>query len=310
MPDYTKFNHHASITNSTICENVEFDIGEWLKWSFLQIGAFNNINRNVSGVYGGDLSRLKPVKDPNYSDGKVWQAFRGDWVWESGVPSVISQPVRPSGVWINDSFLATGFYVDYPRGRIVFDNAIAISSKVQTDYAYRLIHVTNSYSPWFKEIQYDSLRADNQQFSQFASGAWAILSQNRIQLPAIIVETPGELSFRGMQLGGGQWQDITVFFHIFSENPTDNKKLLNIITDQNDKTIYLLDRLTIYNNNKLPLNYRGSIASGAMTYEQLISNYMGKKCYIRKMSSPYLYNLPPLYKSIASCVLEVERAEL
>ena len=150
-------------------------------WGFLDKGAFYNISIPESGIYGGDKHKLRPVKDPNYSDGQVWEGYRSNWAWETGV-SIDTEPTRISGIFVdNNTFRATGnveqpYYINYPDGRIVFDSAISTNSTVHLSYAHKWVNVIPAEGvPWFREIQQGSMRSDNATFLQFGSGDWAHL---------------------------------------------------------------------------------------------------------------------------------------
>ena len=100
-------------------------------WGFLDAGQFYNIHIPQSGIYGGDRHKLRVASTPNYASGKVWEGYRQNWVWESGIDGTTEQPTTISGVFVDDTFYATGnttkpFYVDYPNGRVVFDNALPL----------------------------------------------------------------------------------------------------------------------------------------------------------------------------------------
>ena len=97
------FNTQDATLSNMLLENMI----TFYDWGFLDKGAFYNIDIPESGLYGGDKHKLRPVEDPNYNDGQVWEAYRSNWVWETGV-SIDTEPTRISGVFINSAFRATG----------------------------------------------------------------------------------------------------------------------------------------------------------------------------------------------------------
>jgi hypothetical protein len=113
MPSYTRLKGVTDVSQSTLCDQLESNIIEFFNWGMLCIGGFNNVQIGAaSGAYGGDMSRLRPVSDPNYINGQVWEGFRQDWVWQSGIEYVV-QPIPVSGVYINSVFYplnTTGVY--------------------------------------------------------------------------------------------------------------------------------------------------------------------------------------------------------
>ena len=61
----------TEIGNYTYSEQLEKNLVEYLNWGLLNIGSFWNVEIGQSGHYGGDLSRLRPVQDPRYANGKI-----------------------------------------------------------------------------------------------------------------------------------------------------------------------------------------------------------------------------------------------
>jgi len=201
----------ATLSNTLLENFITF-----YDWGFTDLGAFYSIEIPQSGIYGGDRHKLRAVKDPNYTDGQVWEAYRSNWVWETGVLNP-EQPIRISGIFVGGTFRATGnieapYYIDYPDGRVVFDTAISTSAEVKLEYSHKWVDVIPAEGvPWFREIQRGSFRSDNPTFVQFGSGDWAQLGQTRVQLPTVAVEVIPAKSLMGRELGGGA---VVQFRHI------------------------------------------------------------------------------------------------
>ena len=135
---HTTLNNLDNCQDSTISNILEENFILFYDWGFVDRGGFFNIKIPQSGIYGGDRHVLRSVDTPNYTDGKVWEGYRENWVWESGVDGVAEQPISISGVFVEDQFYATGnvtkpFYVDYRNGRVVFDSAIATTSNAPSE---------------------------------------------------------------------------------------------------------------------------------------------------------------------------------
>lgn len=319
---YLKFKGIDHIGDSLLNEQLRDNIVEYFKWGMLCIGGFTNVYRPTSGAYGGDFSRLKAVKTPNYTNGRVWEAIRQDWVWESGV-DYDYQPIAVSGVYVNNVFRPSsgvGTYahtIDYINGQVVFTNAIPTNSTVEVEYSFRSYYINHSSVPWFKQLFFNSYRPDNAQFSQFGSGVFETLAQNRVQLPAIIIEVVPEREMRPLQImsgpnGGGQIVAQDVMFHIFSESPTDRDKAIDIITYQKDATLALFDKNAIINDNAYPLDYNGSLVSGAITYPEMVKfpsdggQYFWTKMFISKMRTIPTQTTPPLYSGKVKGTFEID----
>lgn len=272
MPDNTRLKGVSHVGDVLLSEQLEANLVSWFNWGFLGIGGFFNVTIPTSGAYGGNQHQLRPASDTNLEDGQVWQAFRRDWVWETGVEYAY-QPIRVSGVYVDGIFYSTsttGVYahhVDYPNGRVVFDEAIDTESTVTCEYSYRYVHFTSADVPWWRQIQTESFRVDDSHFSQLGSGVWSLLSQNRVQLPAVVVETVPRTTRRPKELGGGGAivrQDV--LFHVISETPHERNHLHDIVTYQWGKRIILFDKNLFNDADAFPLDGNGTPVSGASMY--------------------------------------------
>ena len=284
-------------------------------WGFLDRGSFYNINIPQSGIYGGNRNKLRVADDPNYNDGQVWEAYRKNWVWETGISATTQQPVRISGVFVDNSFYATGnitkpFYIDYSNGRIVFDTALSTSSNVQLEYSHKWVEVIPAEGvSFFREIQQGSFR-NEEGFQVSNSGGWAQIGDTRVQLPAIAIEINPPKSLQGYQLGGGQLVNNDIVFYVISENHWECLNLMDSIVYQNDRTIHLFDTTQAAISGSLPFNYRNELNTSALPsglYPNLVDNFFYRKCYIYNSKANEVSQLSPdLYIGTARCTTEVK----
>lgn len=255
-------------------EIIRDNLIDFFDWGLTDNGGYFNINIPKSGAYGGDYHRLRPVIDTRYTNGQVWEGFRKNWVWESGL-STATAPIRVSGVNVNGAFkpssgVAYPHHVDYPLGRIVFDTAIPNSSVVTAEYSTKFAQVFNLNDvPGLRQVQYGSFKIDDGTFFS-TSGNWTLPSQNRVQMPAVGIAIGGVESYRPLQIGGGQWKINTVFAYIFSEDESIGLRLADYISQQKEKVINLYDENLMNTNNRISINSNGSIATGAKTYYELV----------------------------------------
>lgn len=283
MPDYTSLKFIDSIGKTTLSQQLQDNLVEFFNWGIMDKGGFFNVNIPAVGLYGGNKHQLRLVDDPNYTAGQVWEGYRNNWVWESGL-STATQPIAISGVHVGGNFHpATGVgtyahHIDYPNGRIIFDSAISTTSTVTAEYSYKWVKVTTANAtPWFREVQYRAARLESSQFSNTGSGDWDQLGQTRLQLPAIGIEIVPRRSVKPLQLGDiSQWVYTDVLFHILAEDEHTRNKLVDIVSLQSEKTIYMFDIDKIATSGRFPLDYRGmlsdkSVASGALTYPNLVT---------------------------------------
>lgn len=253
----------TDISQAGHTETIDINVKYWLDWSFLEIGAYVNIETPVSGVLNERLDRLIPVSDPYYTDGQVWKAFRDNFVWESGV-SYSPSPIRPSGVFINDVFTSGNF--DYANGRVILYSGVSVTSRVTAEYSYKWINVlSDSDGNYLDEVIGDSFKVE-EPYTSLSSGVY---NQSNLQLPAVIYEIIGRTN-QGYQLGLGQWARSDVLFHVLAEDDWSCKKIADILTDQNEKTIFMFDVDLFYTSGVNALNQLGYLNDGALTYPDLI----------------------------------------
>lgn len=278
MADFTSLKGFANYGESLTSDILGLSLISFFQWGLLGKGAFTNINLPSSGAYGGQASVLRLANDPRYNAGQVWEGFRQDWVWETGVEYAY-QPINFSGVWVNGAYQplnGTGTFahtVNYPLGRVIFQTPIPASSVVQAEYSYRNVHISPADTAWFQAIQFNSFRIDDSQFLQQGSGAWNVLAENRVQLPAIVVEPLTHIRrLEGYELGSMtriHHQDVV--FSIFAETTSDRNKLHDIIINQWPKRIYGIDKNRLLADDKFPLDYNGNRVSGALMYPSLVA---------------------------------------
>jgi hypothetical protein len=284
-------------------------------WGLLDRGQFYSINIPESGIYGGDRHKLRLAGDPNYSSGQVWEGYRQNWVWESGISATTEQPIAISGVFVDDTFYATGnvskpFYIDYPNGRIVFDTALTSTSSVQLEYSHKWVQVVPAQGiPWFRQIQQGSFR-NEEGFQVSDSGGWVQLGQTRVQLPAIAVEVIPSRSLEGYQLGGGQWVNNDIIFYVISENHWECTNLVDSILYQNDRTVHLFNPTSVALSGVFPYNYRNELNENAIPsglYPNMIDDFFYRRCWISQSRGGEITQLSPeLYMGSTRCSTQVK----
>lgn len=315
--DFLRFkgiSNYGEVQHST---QLEVNLVGFVQWAFLGLGAFANVERAASGVYGGDASRLRLSEDPNYTTGQVWEGFRRDWVWETGI-GLAQEPIHVSGVWTDGVFQPTsgvGPYahtVDYPNGRIIFQSPISTSGVVQASYSYRAVHASTADVPWWREVQTYSLRVDNERFLETGSGEWSVLSQNRVQLPAIVIEAVPATQQGQLALGGGVRFRQEVRFNILAETPYERKHLHDILVNQWQKRVNLFDVNQVMQSGVFPLDADGSPNGSGLMYPDLVSygGYGWRQLRVERVASEEISSekVPGLYPASVSWICEVNRA--
>lgn len=297
MTNYLNLKGFDSVFDNTLGNEIQDNLVEFFDWALLEKGNYQNVTLGELSPNGNDYSRLRQSSNPNYPSGLAWEGFRQNWIWQSGVsfspsPIVGSNNDIPgiSGVYIDDTFYASdtsGTYshqVDYYNGRVIFDSPVSSGTKVQAEYSYKYINIIYANSlPWLREIQYRSLDFPNA-FNSNNKGEFMIPSENRVQLPAIAIEIVPKRTLRGYQLGGGQFVDTDVLFHCLAEDEFTRNKLVDIVSLQNEKTIWMFDSNKIANSGDFPLNYIGVPVSGALRYPDLVEKYYKGKMRFKNSS--------------------------
>lgn len=295
---FTKLKGVSKVGESLLTNQIETNVISFFNYALLEVGGFYNVRIPQSGAYGGTFDTLRLVDDPNYDKGQVWEGFRGEWVWESGLDLSI-QPIRVSGVYVDNVFRpASGIgtyahHINYPLGRVVFDSAISENSTVQCEFSHRWSTFTTVDSPWFRQVLDNSFRVDNSHFSQFGSGSWDQLGNTRISLPAVAVEASRIIDLEGLSVGGGQIVNAQVAFHILAETAWERNQLRDIITNQNNRNIYFFD-INDIPQNRFPLDVNGSPTVSGYMYPQMVnvvasSGFRWRKAFLGDASALNTY---------------------
>lgn len=312
---HTKLNSLTNAQDATISNILLDNFINFYDWGFVDRGSFYNISIPQSGLYGGDRHKLRKSDDPRYTSGKVWEGYRKNWVWESGIDGTTQQPITISGVFVDGDFYATGnttkpFYVDYPNGRVIFDDAQSSSANVQIEYSHKWVDVVPAEGiSWFRQIQSRSFRNESG-FHVENSGGWAVLGQSRVQLPALAVEVIPPRSLEGYQLGGGQNVNNEIIFHVITENHWECANIMDSVLYQNDRNIHLYDPTKVGMSGASPFNYRNELRTHAIPsglYPNLVDNFYWRKCWINSSKSNDITQMTPdLYIGSVRCSTEVK----
>lgn len=276
----TQFHHVDSISQKNRLSSLEDNIKSFLDWSFLNIGAFVNI------PISSPNSSLKPVSDPAQGT-KIWESMNKDWIYENAHDNISYKSLSPiafSGIYLNNTFLpspsGSGNYtyrVNYPLGRITFNNNVSNSSNIKAAYSYRYIQTYKANeNNWWKEVQkeiYGPPKNNNES---------SIVSVHKIQIPAVIIELTPRTILNPFQLGSTDniiTQDILL--HVLCNNSSQRNNIIDILIEQKDNTLYLYDINLAVKNKHTPLDQYGSINDDGKNYNTLVSEYPTSWCLIK-----------------------------
>lgn len=290
-----------SISDSMISNDICDNLISFLDYGLVEKSGYINVNIPTTGVFGGLNHRLRPVSDPRYSSGQVWQSFHGNWLWETGLVSNSNTNPGVSGVYVSGVFRPVtssgtyAHYIDHKHGRVVFNSAIPRTSTVECNFSYKYFSVEKTYGVgWFKQIQTGSDRTDSSNFVK-QSGEWSQFAENRVQTPVFGIEQIPNGTSQGYQLGGGQIFKTDFLIHCVAEDGYTRDWMLDVIRLQNESTIKMYNLNTIADNNAFPLDYRGVPISGALRYPQLVDQYPGNWLRIYNIRTDSIYELGNLF---------------
>ncbi len=278
LRNYTKFKNVFNFGDNLLLTELENNLKIFYDWALLGVGAFFNVTVPTSGTFGGTFSALRLVDDPSYTAGQVWETKRKDIVWETGI-DYSTQPIAITGVFVDSighpsGHNTFGHHINYPLGRVIFGSAISTSSTVTLAYSHRWVQVYRvGDAPWWDEIQYRSFRPDDSHATQTGSGDYAILSNHRVQLPAIVIESVPRRDFQPYELGNGSLiaqQDI--LFHVLAESRWERNQLVDLISYQDEKDIWLFNSNTVISDNRFPLDFRGQVVDNPIMYPHLVES--------------------------------------
>jgi len=283
-----------SLGQSLLINELINNYKSFLEWGFLNIGGFTNVSIPTSNISSFNLHILKPTKDPNYLDNTVWQTPRKDWVYESGINYSGIQPNNFSGIYVNSSFYPEptgnsdlGYRINYPDGRIIFNQPVASGASVSASYSYKNIQIYKMEEfPYWKEIQQASLE-NKTGFTLSDKGDFSISAEKRIQLPAVIIEAVARSSSKPLQLGDvSQIIEQDLLFHILSNNPSDKNNIVDILRLQKDRILFLYNTDNVVKSGVYPLNYDGSKNINGQNYNIIANNpsYQWIKCRIKDIN--------------------------
>lgn len=264
---------HFGTTN--VIGRLETNLKMFLDSGFLCIGGWTNIENDMPG----NLPVLRQANCAPGKEGLVWEGWRKDWVWHSGVEYVDLDGSGyelnfPPQVFGDNIPYISGYSVDYPNGQVVFDVAPA-AEVISATYSFRNVQtLLADEAPWWKELQYLSWDIDENHFQRHdETGDWSIGSHHRVQMPCVIIYSVPRGGQEGYSLGNlckKRVQDVV--FDIYCEDKFLRDNIVDALTNQNDRDISLYNvDAAIYAGDQ-PLDENGYLKSGK-DYKTLVEDY-------------------------------------
>jgi hypothetical protein len=88
----------SNLGDATLTNQIRENLIQYFDYGLLEKGNFSNISIPTTGYYGGSDHTLRLVDDPRYSAGQVWEGFKSNWVWQSGMGALTSTDDANPGV--------------------------------------------------------------------------------------------------------------------------------------------------------------------------------------------------------------------
>lgn len=261
-----------------------------LEQEFLRDGLYSNIVSGQVFYTGEDMSVLLADTDAvnqfvSMSPGQIWQSAFRNWVYESGVRlnsniSLINKtpPFVCSGVYINNVFKATSpthpsydasykHTIDFINGRVIFDTALPLTTKVQADFAYKHVRVDFEYV-LNNQIKYGVLQ------SKFTTNP---LTPNQLvypsglaqPFPAVFIDVDNR-TWDAYELGNRSLiSHDTVRLNVWALDDMTRDNIVDIISYQMRKNIPGID----FNIAPLPLSgIFNTLSPEYVPYQTLLTN--------------------------------------
>lgn len=261
-------------------QQVESNIIWYLRDKLLEIGAYYNISSGTIGYDGNDWHKLRPSFQPGKSNFSFWSGRSHQWVWESGVNLSFnggSQPIRPSGVYINGLFYSTAsttgnfaHHIDYQKGGVQFSGSLNQTLDVRCSRSERAVFVYPQESDEYRKLTSDWLRS---RINTPGSGLDNYPMEYKAFLPAVFIDIDDPKT-KPYELGSSsKFNNFRVNFDIFAENDAEFKRLRDICYGLEMITIPMFDVNEVSASGDWPLKYNGSLTNDAKMRSVLESVY-------------------------------------
>jgi hypothetical protein len=297
----------------TETKQVRDNIIWYLRDQLLNLGGYINISSGTLDYTGNDVSKLRASYQPEHNNFQFWKGLSHQWVWESGLNPTYSggsDPIRPSGVWVNGSFVGSGtasgsyqHYIDFNRGGVIFSGAISSGTDVRCYRTERAAFVYSADSSEFRSLNLEHLRM----FSFVpGSGSDAISPEYKVHTPAIFVDTTLDHTIP-YELGDVvQFKRFKITFDIAAEDGPMLDFLTDICTNMENLTFSMCDIQDVRDNQDMPLDYKGRLTPDAKVRTTLVSMYPWRQGrFLENSKCTKFPNILPLRRSRVALDFEV-----
>jgi hypothetical protein len=235
-------------------EVLRDNIISWLDYSLLQVGGSIDVTGATTAY--GKMNELTKISSTQY------YSRRGNWVWEPG------NGIPISGVYINNVLQTSGYSINYRDGIVDFDSSV--SGTVSVNYSHKYIEVFNAQDNKFFRVDDASFEVND---SYFITGSGLELPRDRIQLPAIAVETVNRDTRSPYEIGNtSHYRETQVILRILSNNDSVSSRIADFITDQKETSIKMFNTEKVALSGYYPINYNGTLNFQSGYHQYLSDN--------------------------------------
>ncbi len=275
-PNLLKFNRVSHYGKSNVIRRLEYGLKFFYEWALLSIGAWTDIDLDQLTATSGNASTLRMGSGWGYTPGTVWEGFRHNWVYETGVNYIdytggTHSPQAPL-VYVDSVLQSSGYSINYPLGQVIFNSPLTSSNVVKAAFSFKNVQTYISYDvPWYQELQRLSWDVDAM-FTYTDKGDWSVGPNHRVQMPAIIISAIGNGTTKPYALGGNMiYRKQEVMFNVFAEDKGLRDNLVDLIALEGDRCIQLIDVDEAAADQNLTLNANGAVIG--LMYPNILSSY-------------------------------------
>jgi hypothetical protein len=222
-------------------EVLRDNIISWLDYSLLNIGGSIDATDSVTAY--GKFNELTKISSTQY------YSRRGNWVWEPDTGISIS------GVYVNNVLQTIGYSINYRDGIVNFGSPV--TGTVSVNHSHKYVETFNAQDNRFFRVDDSSFEVHD---GFFITGSGLELPRDRIQLPAIAVETVNRDTRSPYEIGNtSHFRETQVLLRILSNNDSVSSRIADFITDQKETSIQMFDTEKVAMSGYYPLNYDGTL---------------------------------------------------
>ena len=259
---------------------TKLNVKNFVDMIFLREGLWTNIVSGQLAHDNQDISVLIPdnnaVELLGLQPGQVYQSVFREWVHESGVPldgtNLQEQPIAASGCYVHGAFRFTNdptfpHKIDYPNGRIIFDNPISPETLVHSDFSFR--HVRVGFENRFNQQHIDSFLESTYRNNPETSLHITYPSGNFQPFPAVLIEIDNRKK-RAYEMGNRSAIITDILrFHIWTLDDLQRDDIVDILDAQWHKRIPIID----FNRVPTPLSgLFNTLNDEFIPYQLLLNN--------------------------------------